>query len=73
MFAAKAGAARVISVECSNIADHSKKVIEDNHLNHIITVIKGKVEEVKLPDGIEKVDIIVSGEENYFSFIFLFG
>ena len=26
----------------------------------VITVIKGKVEEVELPEGIEKVDIIVS-------------
>lgn len=60
MFAAKAGAARVISIECSNIADYAKKIIEDNHLDHIITLLKGKVEEVVLPDGIEKVDIIIS-------------
>lgn len=29
-------------------------------MDHIVTVIKGKVEDIKLPDGIEKVDIIIS-------------
>ena len=31
-----------------------------NHFEDTIELIKGKVEEVKLPDGIEKVDIIIS-------------
>ena len=26
----------------------------------VITLVKGKVEEVSLPDGIEKVDVIIS-------------
>lgn len=60
MFAAKAGAARVISIECSNIADYAVKIIEANNLSDIVTLVKGKVEEVVLPDGIEKVDIIIS-------------
>ncbi|KAL7021960.1 hypothetical protein ACKWTF_012086 [Chironomus riparius] len=60
MFAAKAGAARVIAIECSNIADYAVKIIEENKLDHIISVVKGKVEEVVLPDNIEKVDIIIS-------------
>lgn len=42
MFAAKAGAARVIAVECSNIVDYARKIVEDNKLDHIITIIKGK-------------------------------
>lgn len=62
MFAAKAGASRVFSIECSKIADYTQKIIEDNHLDHVITLIKGKVEDITLPDGIEKVDIIISGE-----------
>lgn len=62
MFAAKAGASRVIAIECSNIADYAVKIIEANNLSHIISLVKGKVEEVVLPDGIEKVDIIISGE-----------
>lgn len=66
MFAAKAGAARVIAVECSDFAEIAKRVIEDNKLDHIITVLKEKVEEITaLPDGIDEVDIIVSGEFFY--------
>lgn len=60
MFAAKAGAARVFGIECSNIVEYAKEIVEINKLDHIITIIKGKVEEVELPDGIEKVDIIIS-------------
>lgn len=60
MFAAKAGARQVIAVECSNIADYAKKIIEDNGLSDAITLIKGKVEEIELPEGLEKVDIIIS-------------
>lgn len=60
MFAAKAGASRVFAVECSNIVEYAQKIVEANHLDNIITVIKGKVEEITLPDGIEKVDIIIS-------------
>lgn len=60
MFAAKAGAARVIGVDCSNIVDYAKENITANHLDHIISIVKGKVEEIELPFGIEKVDIIIS-------------
>jgi len=60
MFAAKAGAARVIGIECSNIAQHAETIIKTNKLDDVVTIVKGKVEEVVLPDGIEKVDIIIS-------------
>ncbi|XP_017883157.1 protein arginine N-methyltransferase 1 isoform X1 [Ceratina calcarata] len=60
MFAAKAGAAKVIGIECSNIVEYAEKIVEANQLSNIITILKGKVEEVSLPDGIEKVDIIIS-------------
>lgn len=61
LFAAKAGAAKVIGIDCSNIVDFAKEIIRANKLDHVITIIKGKVEELEeLPDGIEKVDIIVS-------------
>jgi len=58
MFAAKAGAAKVIGIECSSICDYAKKIVQANKLDHIVTLIKGKVEEVELP--VEKVDIILS-------------
>lgn len=58
MFAAKAGAAQVYAVECSNIVDYARKIIDDNHFSNTITVIKGKAEEIDLP--VDKVDIIIS-------------
>lgn len=58
MFAAKAGAARVIAVECSNIIDYAQKIVEANQLDNIITLVKGKLEEVELP--VDSVDIIIS-------------
>ncbi|XP_023232392.1 protein arginine N-methyltransferase 1-like isoform X1 [Centruroides sculpturatus] len=60
MFAAKAGAAKVIGIECSSIVEHAEQIVRENHMSEIITMVKGKVEEVELPDGIEKVDIIIS-------------
>ncbi|PFH54009.1 hypothetical protein AMATHDRAFT_73046 [Amanita thiersii Skay4041] len=60
LFAARAGAKRVIAVDASDVADRAKYVVQANGLEDIITVIKGRVEDISLPDGIEKVDIIVS-------------
>jgi protein arginine N-methyltransferase 1 len=60
MFAAKAGARKVIGIECSSIIEHSEKIIKENGFSDVITLVRGKVEEVTLPDGIEKVDIIIS-------------
>lgn len=58
MFAAKAGAAQVYAIECSNIVDYARTIIEANNLSDTITLIKGKVEEIELP--VPKVDIIIS-------------
>lgn len=60
MFAAKAGASRVIGIECSNIVEYAKQIVEANQLSDVISIIKGKVEEVSLPHGITHVDIIIS-------------
>ncbi|KAL1461910.1 hypothetical protein WDU94_013772, partial [Cyamophila willieti] len=60
MFAAKSGAARVIGIECSNIVEYAKEIVQKNNLSDIVTILKGKVEEVELPFGIQKVDIIIS-------------
>ncbi|ESN93493.1 hypothetical protein HELRODRAFT_157853 [Helobdella robusta] len=60
MFAAKAGAKMVIGIECSSIIEQSEKIIQANKLDHVIKLVRGKVEEVILPNGIEKVDIIIS-------------
>lgn len=60
MFAAKAGASRVFGIECSNIVEYAKQIVAANNLSDKITIIKGKVEDVSLPDGITHVDIIIS-------------
>ncbi|THH21417.1 hypothetical protein EW146_g166 [Bondarzewia mesenterica] len=60
LFAARAGAKRVIAVDASDIAEKAKLIVKANNLDDVITVIQGKVENITLPDNIEKVDIIVS-------------
>jgi len=60
MFAAKAGAKMVIGVDMSSIVDHAKQIVKDNKLDDVVTIIRGKVEEISLPEGVEKVDIIIS-------------
>ena len=57
MFAAKAGASRVFGIDCSNIVDQATEIVKANHLEDVISIIKGKVEEVELPDGIDKVSV----------------
>ncbi|CAD6449217.1 a1f9422c-a659-4409-a0d7-cd8b356513a1 [Sclerotinia trifoliorum] len=58
MFCAKAGAARVIGVDNSDIIEKARENIFNNGFADKITLLKGKVEEVNLP--VEHVDIIVS-------------
>ncbi|KAJ1374167.1 Protein arginine N-methyltransferase 1 [Parelaphostrongylus tenuis] len=61
MFAARAGAKKVYAVEFSNMASQSRQIVKDNNLEDVITVIQAKVEELtELPDGCEKVDVIIS-------------
>ena len=55
MFAARAGARKVIGIDCSNIIDRAKDIVKSNGFEGKIELIKGKVEEVTLPEGIEKV------------------
>ncbi|KAJ7618910.1 protein arginine N-methyltransferase [Mycena polygramma] len=60
LFAAKSGAKRVFAVDASDIAEKAEKIVKANNLDHIITVIRGKVEDITLPDEVEKVDVIIS-------------
>ncbi|KAJ7955096.1 Protein arginine N-methyltransferase [Quillaja saponaria] len=58
LFAAQAGAKHVYAVEASEMAEYARKLIAGNpSLGQRITVIKGKVEDVELP---EKADILIS-------------
>ncbi|RZC49950.1 hypothetical protein C5167_018386 [Papaver somniferum] len=64
LFCAKAGAKHVYAIECSQMADMAKQIVETNGFSNVITVLKGKVEEIELP--VPKVDIIISEWMGYF-------
>ncbi|KAK0449453.1 S-adenosyl-L-methionine-dependent methyltransferase [Armillaria borealis] len=57
LFAARGGAKRVYAVDASDIAEKAEKIVKVNGMEDIITVIRGKIEDLTIP---EKVDIIIS-------------
>lgn len=63
LFCAKIGAKHVYAVECSMMADTAVEIVKANGYNNVITVLKGKVEEIDLPT---QVDVIVSEWMGYF-------
>ena len=62
LFCASAGAKKVISIECSNIASWAQEIFEINGAKNIV-LMKGRLEELQIT---EKVDIIVSEWMGYF-------
>ncbi|KAJ2489667.1 hypothetical protein IWW37_003805 [Coemansia sp. RSA 2050] len=64
MFAARAGAARVIAVDNSDIIHKARANVIENKLEDVITLVKGKIEDLELP--VDKVDIIISEWMGYF-------
>lgn len=57
MWAARAGARHVYAVEKTDMAQHARKLVQQNGLSEVVTVVKSSIEELELP---EKVDIIIS-------------
>ena len=66
LFAARAGAARVIGIDNADIIEKAREIVKLNGYSHVITLIRGKVEDVALPPGISSVDVIVSEWMGYF-------
>lgn len=64
MFAAKAGAKMVIGVDQSEIIYQAMDIIRLNKMENVISLVKGRIEEVDLP--VEKVDVIISEWMGYF-------
>ncbi|XP_061466622.1 protein arginine N-methyltransferase 3 isoform X2 [Rhineura floridana] len=64
MFAAKAGAKKVIGVDQSEILYQAMDIIRLNGLEDTICLIKGRIEEVNLP--VERVDVVISEWMGYF-------
>ena len=51
LFCAKAGARHVYGIECSAMVDQAVQIVKDNGYEQRITIIKGKVEEVRTGAG----------------------
>ncbi|KAM5127377.1 protein arginine N-methyltransferase 3-like, partial [Mantella aurantiaca] len=64
MFAAKAGAKKVIGVDQSEIIYQTMDIIRMNGLEETISLVKGRIEEVELP--LQEVDVIISEWMGYF-------
>jgi protein arginine N-methyltransferase 1 len=64
LFCAKGGAKHVYAVECSHMADMAQEIVKANGYSDVITVLKGKIEEIELP--VQNVDIIISEWMGYF-------
>ncbi|KAM0790111.1 hypothetical protein ACM66B_005437 [Microbotryomycetes sp. NB124-2] len=63
MFAAQCGAKKVYAVDASAVAFKAERNIKANGFADVIQVVKGKVENIELP---EKADVIVSEWMGYF-------
>jgi predicted RNA methylase len=59
IFAAQAGAKKVFAVEASNLAELSREIVKENDFSAIIEVANCKIEDFKLPAGMNQVDIII--------------
>jgi len=57
LMAARSGAKKIYAVEASEMANNAEAIVQHNGYSDIIQVIKGRVEDLELP---EKVDLIVS-------------
>jgi len=64
LFAAQAGASKVIGVDCAGIATQAKIIVEANNMGDVVTIIQGKIEEIEL--DVDHVDIIISEWMGYF-------
>lgn len=65
LFAAKAGAAKVIAVDCSKSALYARQIVYDNKYSGIIKVIHGRIQDVDLPVKPKSIDIIISDWMGY--------
>ncbi|KAL7587334.1 protein arginine N-methyltransferase PRMT10 [Lactuca sativa] len=63
IWCAQAGAKKVYAVEATKMAVHARELVKSNHLQDVIEVIEGSIEDITLP---EKVDVIISEWMGYF-------
>jgi len=65
MFCAKAGAKSVTGVDMSDIIHSTRDIIRENNFEDVITLVKGRLEDVKDLKG-KKFDVLVSEWMGYF-------
>lgn len=58
LFAARAGAKHVYAIERAKVGEKAIEIIKNNGYENVITVIRGRVEDITLP--VDHVDVIVS-------------
>ena len=63
IWAAQAGAKHVYAVEATDVATHAEKMAEAHGFGSVITVLRGRMEELELPC---KVDVLLSEWMGYF-------
>lgn len=61
MFSAQAGARKVYAVEASAAADVAEAIIAHNGFSHVIQLVRGKLEEIELPEKVGSSTITLSG------------
>lgn len=68
LFCARAGAAKVLAIDASDVAERARANVKDNGFDHVIEVFHGKLEELDdvLAAYAGQVDLIVSEWMGYF-------
>ena len=56
----QAGAAKVIGVDNRSIIYETQRVIAENNMTDKIQLIMSSIEDLRLPDGLTQVDVIIS-------------
>ena len=51
IFAAQAGARKVVAVEASDMAGEAERIILNNHYDDVVTVVRGRIEDVIIPSS----------------------
>ena len=52
LFAARGGARRVVGIDMSELVPVTRRVIASNNMDKVISIVKGKAEEVSLPPDV---------------------
>ena len=63
IWAGMAGARRVYAVEATSMAQHARRLVQQNGMQDVVVVLEGYMEKIELP---EKVDVILSEWMGYY-------